>query len=105
MDDKKKRLKSLREASLAGGGEERVRRQHKKGKLTARERIHLLAEKGSFEEIDALLTHRSSSFGLDKQKIPGDGVITGFANIDGRSIYLFSQDVTVFGISLSKVQA
>ncbi|HLR91090.1 MAG TPA: acyl-CoA carboxylase subunit beta [Balneolaceae bacterium] len=105
MDDKKKRLKSLREASLAGGGEERVRRQHEKGKLTARERIHLLADKGSFEEIDALVTHRSSSFGLDKQKIPGDGVITGFAKINGRPIYLFSQDFTVFGGSLSEAHA
>src|SRR5690625_4580137 len=102
MDDKKKRLKSLREASLDGGGEEQVRRQHEKVKLTTRERIHLLADKGSFEEIDALVTHRSSSFGLDKQKIPGDGVITGFAKINGRPIYLFSQDFTFFVVSLSE---
>src|SRR5690625_3882744 len=104
MEDKKKRLKSLREASLAGG-EERVRRHHEKVKLPARERTHLVADKGSFEEIDAFVTHRSSSFGLDKQKIAGDGVITGFAKLNGRPIYLFSQDFTVFGGSLSEAHA
>lgn len=105
LNEKEKNLLKLRELSKVGGGKERIEKQHQKGKLTARERINLLADKDSYVEIDAYVTHRSSAFGLDKQKIPGDGVVTGFAKIDGRPVYLFSQDFTVFGGSLSETHA
>lgn len=88
-----------------GGGEARIEAQHKKGKLTARERITYLLDEGSFEEIGALVTHRSSLFGLDKQKILGDGVVTGFGTINGRLVYVFSQDFTVLGGSLAEAHA
>ncbi len=104
-DDKIERLKKLREESKKGGGEKRIQKQHEKGKLTARERIDLLLDKNSFEEIDAFVTHRSSAFGLEKQLIPGDGVVTGYGKIKGRPVYLFSQDFTVFGGSLSETHA
>ncbi len=102
---KAERLKKLREETKIGGGKARIEKQHEKGKLTARERIDLLVDKDSFEEMDAYVTHRSSAFGLDDQKIPGDGVITGFGKIEGRPVYLFSQDFTVFGGSLSETHA
>jgi len=104
-NEKVERLKKLREQSLKGGGEERIKKQHDKGKLTARERIDLLLDKNSFEEIDAFVTHRSSAFGLDKQQILGDGVVTGYGKVDGRPVYVFSQDFTVFGGSLSETHA
>jgi propionyl-CoA carboxylase beta chain len=104
-DDKIERLKRLREASKKGGGEKRIEKQHEKGKLTARERISLLMDQNSFEEIDAFVTHRSSAFGIDKQMIPGDGVVTGYGKIKGRPVYVFSQDFTVFGGSLSETHA
>lgn len=99
------RLLKLREESLKGGGEARIEKQHEKGKLTARERIDLLLDKGSFEEIDAFVTHRSTNFGLDKQKFLGDGIVTGYGTINGRPVYVFSQDFTVFGGSLSEAHA
>lgn len=99
------RLQELRKEALKGGGEARIEKQHEKGKLTARERIDLLLDKGSFEEIDAFVTHRSTNFGLDKQKFLGDGVVTGFGKIHGRPVYVFSQDFTVFGGSLSETHA
>jgi len=102
MTDKIKKLNQLREQAKLGGGEERIRKQHEKGKLTARERIDLLVDKGTFREIDMLVTHRSVDFGLDRQKILGDGVVTGYGKIDGRTVYIFSQDFTVFGGSLSE---
>src|SRR6056297_2153603 len=107
MTENKKveRLQELRKQALKGGGEKRIARQHEKGKLTARERIDLLVDKDSFEEIDAFVTHRSSAFGLENQKVKGDGVVTGFAKIEGRPVYLFSQDFTVFGGSLSETHA
>lgn len=105
MNEKARLLLKFREESKEGGGEKRIQKQHGKGKLTARERVNLLADKGSFEEIDAFVTHRSSAFGLDGQIIMGDGVITGFAKIEGRPVYLFSQDFTVFGGSLSETHA
>ncbi len=105
MEEKFKELSRLKQEAKLGGGEERIKSQHNKGKLTARERIELLADEGSFEEIDMFVEHRSNDFGLDQQKIPGDGVITGFAKIDGRPIALFSQDFTVFGGSLSEAHA
>ena len=89
----------------SGGGEARVARQHEAGKLTARERIELLVDPGSFEETDALVVHRCLDFGMEQKKIPGDGVVTGFARIDGRPIALFAQDFTVFGGSLSETYA
>ncbi len=105
MNEKAKQLLKLREESKQGGGKKRVDKQHEKGKLTARERVELLVDKDTFEEIDAFVTHRSSAFGLEDQKIMGDGVITGFAKIEGRPVYLFSQDFTVFGGSLSETHA
>ena len=80
-----------------GGGEEKIKDQHNKGKLTARERIELFVDEGTFEEIDMFVEHRAHDFGLEKLKIPGDGVVTGFAKINGRPAALFSQDFTVFG--------
>lgn len=95
-------LKKLEAKALLGGGEKRIEEQHKKGKLTARERINILLDEGSFREMDMLVEHRSSDFGLDKQKILGDGVVTGTGTIDGRTVCVFSQDFTVFGGSLSE---
>src|SRR5512132_3376726 len=88
-----------------GGGPARVAQQHKKGKLTARERLDLLLDEGSFVELDRFVTHRSTDFGLDQQVVPGDGVVTGSGRIDGRLVYVFSQDFTVFGGSLSETFA
>ncbi len=88
-----------------GGGEEKIDRQHEKGKLTARERIDHLVDKDSFVEIGPFIEHRSHDFGMDKMKGPGDGVVTGFATIDGRPVYLFSQDFTVFGGALGEMHA
>ncbi len=94
----------IREAKL-GGGEKRIESQHKKGKMTARERIHFLMDEGSFEEIGMLVTHRSNDFGLEKEKYPGDGVVTGYGTINGKPVYVFAQDFTVFGGSLSETHA
>lgn len=104
-NEKVERLLQLRKEVLKGGGEARIEKQHEKGKLTARERIGLLLDKGSFEEIDAFVTHRSTAFGLEKQKFLGDGVVTGFGKIHGKPVYVFSQDFTVFGGSLSETHA
>ena len=93
-----------REVEL-GGGDERIDRQHEKGKLTARERIDLLVDKGSFVELNPFIEHRTNDFGLDEQKGPGDGVVTGFGKVNGRPIYLFSQDFTVFGGALGEMHA
>jgi acetyl-CoA carboxylase carboxyltransferase component len=91
--------------SRQGGGEKRVAAQHEKGKLTARERLNLLLDEGSFEELDSLVTHRATDFGLDEQKYYGDAVVTGFGKIEGRLVYVYSQDFTVFGGSLSEAVA
>src|SRR5438045_3083663 len=102
------RLEELRRRHAAaerGGGEQRRERQHKEGKLAARERIELLLDEGSFEEMDKLVTHRSREFGMEEQIIPGDGFVTGFGRIDGRLVYVFAQDFTVFGGSLSESNA
>lgn len=98
-------MRTKREDAKKGGGEERIQRQHDKGKLTARERLDLLLDEGSFEEIDPFVTHRSQKFGLDEKKIAGDGVVTGFGKIHDRPVYVFSQDFTVFGGSLSETHA
>ena len=97
-------LKKKEEAKL-GGGKDRIKSQHDKGKLTARERIELLVDEGSFEELDMFVEHRSTDFGLQNQKYSGDGVVTGTAKIDGRPVALYSQDFTVFGGSLSETHA
>jgi propionyl-CoA carboxylase beta chain len=104
-DKKVERLQQKRADAKKGGGEERIQRQHDKGKLTARERIDLLLDDDSFEEIDPFVTHRSQKFGLNEKKVAGDGVVTGFGKIHGRPIYVFSQDFTVFGGSLSETHA
>ncbi|MBS1596435.1 MAG: acyl-CoA carboxylase subunit beta [Bacteroidetes bacterium] len=91
--------------ALLGGGADRIASQHKKGKLTARERVDLLVDEGSFEEIGMFVEHRSKDFGLEKEIYPGDGVITGYGTINGRAVYVFSQDFTVFGGSLSETHA
>src|SRR6201982_3869893 len=96
--------KKIAEAQL-GGGEQRIKSQHKKGKLTARERIHFLMDEGTFEEIGMFVTHRSTEFGLEREKYLGDGVITGYGTINGRLVYVFAQDFTVFGGSLSETHA
>ncbi len=105
METPEEKLLRKRAESLLGGGHERIHAQHKKGKLTARERIDLLLDKDSFQEIGAFVTHRSNEFGLDKQKYLGDGVITGYGTINGRQVFVFSQDFTVFGGSLSETFA
>jgi propionyl-CoA carboxylase beta chain len=92
-------------AARAGGGPDRIERQHAAGKLTARERIEALVDPGSFEELDALVVHRCHDFGMEQQRIPGDGVITGHARVDGRPVFVFAQDFTVFGGSLSETFA
>ena len=99
------RLQAMRAESLLGGGEERIEQQHSRGKLTARERLDLLLDPESFVELDAFVTHRSSDFGLDAQIVLGDGVVTGHGKIDGRLVFVFSQDFTVFGGSLSEAYA
>lgn len=105
MDQKLALLQQRTEEAKLGGGEKRIADQHKKGKLTARERIHFLLDPDSFEEIGMFVTHRSSDFGMDKQIVLGDGVVTGYGTIGGRLVYVFSQDFTVFGGSLSETHA
>ncbi len=105
MNQKLKNLEAKIAKAHLGGGQRRIEAQHKKGKLTARERLHFLLDEGSFEEIGMLVTHRSRDFGLEKEVYPGDGVVTGYGTIDGRMVYVFSQDFTVFGGSLSETHA
>jgi propionyl-CoA carboxylase beta chain len=105
MRDKLEQLERRGAEAELGGGEQRLAQQHAKGKLSARERIDLLLDEGSFVETDRFVTHRSSDFGLDTQRIYGDGVVTGHGRIDGRLVYVFSQDFTVFGGSLSEALA
>lgn len=105
MKDKYGKLNLLREEAKLGGGSDKINSQHSKGKLTARERVSLLVDEGSFQEIDMFVKHRSTDFGLDQQKYPGDGVVTGFARINKRPVAIFSQDFTVLGGSLSEAHA
>jgi acetyl-CoA carboxylase carboxyltransferase component len=105
LEHKIKRLHELKTQASLGGGQERIDRQHEVGKLTARERLALLLDEGSFRELDALVTHRATGFGLEKNKPLGDGVVTGYGTIDGRLTYVFSQDFTVFGGSLGLAHA
>ena len=103
--EKFKLLQEKIEESKLGGGKDRIEKQHEKGKLTARERIELLLDEGSFNEIGALVQHRSTNFGLDKKKFLGDGVITGYGNVNGKKVFVFSQDFTVLGGSLAEAHA
>jgi propionyl-CoA carboxylase beta chain len=105
MDDILDRLEEKRIAARAGGGAQRVEAQHRRGKLTARERLELLLDPGSFEEWDMFVEHRSHDFGIDQHKVPGDGVVTGYGTVNGRLVFVFSQDFTVFGGSLSEAHA
>lgn len=105
MVDPHETLRKKREAALAGGGAARVEAQHAQGKLTARERLAILIDEGSFQELGALATHQSNDFGMDKLRFPGDGVITGFGKINGRRVAVFAQDFTVLGGSFSEVQS
>src|ERR671924_1251414 len=98
-------LDDLEQRAELGGGDDRLRRQHEAGKLTARERIDLLFDPGSFQEIDKLVTHRCRDFGMEDQVVPGDGVIAGHGRVEGRPVYAFAQDFTVFGGSLSETNA
>lgn len=103
--DKIRQLRELKALSRLGGGPERIKAQHERGRLTARERIDLLLDKGSFRELDPFVVHRTTDFGLDQQKYLGDSVVTGWGTIDGRLVYVYSQDFTVFGGSLGEVHA
>ncbi|MBU6508426.1 MAG: acyl-CoA carboxylase subunit beta [Alphaproteobacteria bacterium] len=105
MRDILRRLEEKREAARRGGGEKRIAQQHEKGKLTARERLDLLFDRGTFEEWDMFVEHRSTDFGMEQQKVPGDGVVTGHGLVGGRRVFAFSQDFTVFGGSLSEAHA
>ena len=105
MREELERLEGLRAQAMTGGGSERVRAQREKGKLSARERLELLLDRDSFVELDRFVTHRSSEFGLQERRILGDGVVTGYGAVGGRPVYVFSQDFTVFGGSLSEAHA
>ncbi|WP_285009348.1 acyl-CoA carboxylase subunit beta [Pedobacter faecalis] len=105
MQNKIEELGQKRALALQGGGTARIENQHRKGKLTARERIHFLLDENTFEEIGMFVTHRSADFGMDREKYLGDGVVTGYGTISGRLVYVFSQDFTVFGGSLSETHA
>jgi len=104
-EDRITELRQRREKALLGGGKERIEAQHQKGKLTARERVQLLLDAGSFVETDMFVEHRTTDFDMDKKRVPGDGVVTGHGTIDGRTVFVFSQDFTVFGGSLGEMFA
>ncbi|MCG8359400.1 MAG: methylmalonyl-CoA carboxyltransferase, partial [Kiloniellales bacterium] len=105
MQDILRRLEAKRDGARAGGGPRRVEAQHGKGKLTARERIEALLDTDSFEEWDMFVEHRCNDFGMPDTKVPGDGVVTGYGTINGRLVFVFSQDFTVFGGALSETHA
>src|ERR671926_510499 len=105
MKDMLERLEERRAQARLGGGAKRIEAQHGRGKLTARERIELLLDKNSFEEFDMFVEHRSTDFGMEKVKIPGDGVVTGWGTVNGRTVFVFAKDFTVFGGSLSEAHA
>jgi acetyl-CoA carboxylase carboxyltransferase component len=105
LDPKIKRLRELKEQAQLGGGAARIEAQHKRGKLTARERVELLLDRGSFRELDTFVTHRTTGFGMEKKKFLSDSVVTGWGTVKGRLVYVFSQDFTVIGGSLGEVHA
>src|SRR3954452_18373787 len=98
-------LERRRAAARLGGGQRRIDAQHAKGKLTARERVELLLDRDSFEEFDMFVEHRCTDFGMEQEHVPGDGVITGWGTVNGRTVYVFAKDFTVFGGSLSEEHA
>src|SRR5438067_3797121 len=101
-EERLKRLLQMKDQARLGGGAKRIEAQHERGKLTARERLDILLDPGTFEELDQLMVHRATEFGLDEQHFLGDAVVTGYGKIDGRQVFVFSQDFTVFGGSLSE---
>ena len=105
MQDNAAMLEAKRARARLGGGERRIEAQHRRGKLTARERLEVLLDEGSFEEYDMFVEHRSHDFGMEAERVPGDGVVTGHGMVDGRLVFVFSQDFTVFGGSLSEAHA
>src|SRR5438105_12944430 len=105
MHDILDQLEEKRQRARLGGGEKRIDAQRKKGKLTARERLELLLDEGTFEEWDMFVEHRCTDFGMENNKVPGDGVVTGYGMINGRMVFVFSQDFTVFGGALSEAHA
>ena len=105
IHEKLQRLEEMGRKAQEGGGPQRIKAQHERGKLSARERLDLLLDEDSFVELDRFVTHRSSDFGLEEKKILGDGVVTGYGTIHGRLVFAFSQDFTVFGGSLSETHA
>jgi acetyl-CoA carboxylase carboxyltransferase component len=105
VDQRIQFLRARKTAAFLGGGEERIARQHARGRMTARERLLLLLDKGTFREVDVFVTHNATEFGLAEQKIPGDGVVTGYGTINGRLVFVYSQDFTVFGGSVSRAHA
>ena len=105
QDEKLARLLTRNEQAEQGGGPDKIRKHHESGRLTARERIQILLDDDTFTEVDKFVLHRCENFGMGKVKIPGDGVVTGYGAIDGRLVYVFAQDFTVFGGSLSKAYA
>ena len=105
MKERIERLLEAKEKIKLGGGEKRIERQHSKGKLTARERIELLLDEGSFIEIDAFVKHRCTNFGMGKTEAPGDGVVTGYGTVNGRLVFVYAQDFTVLGGSLGEMHA
>ncbi|HLS57622.1 MAG TPA: carboxyl transferase domain-containing protein, partial [Zeimonas sp.] len=105
MHDIRQMLEDRRARARLGGGEKRIEAQHAKGKLTARERLELLLDSGTFEEWDMFVEHRCSDFGMADNRVPGDGVVTGYGMINGRLVFVFSQDFTVFGGALSEAHA
>ena len=105
MQDKLAKLAELKKQAMAGGGQKRTEQQHAKGKLTARERIDLLLDPGSFEELDPFTIHRATDFGLDEQRYLGDAVVAGSGKIDGRIVFIYAQDFTVLGGTISEVSA
>jgi acetyl-CoA/propionyl-CoA carboxylase carboxyl transferase subunit len=105
MEDRIEELQEKRERALLGGGQDRIDSQHDKGKMTARERIDYFLDDGTFNEFDTFRTHRTSKFGMEEKKLPGDGVVTGYGEVDGRTVFVFAHDFTVFGGSLGEVMA
>jgi propionyl-CoA carboxylase beta chain len=105
MKDIVEKLERRRENARLGGGKTRIEAQHRRGKLTARERIDLFMDRDSFEEFDMFVEHRCADFGMEKTRIPGDGVVTGWGTVNGRTVFVFAKDFTVFGGSLSETHA